>query len=86
MEISPYKIKWSFIFCNFLYAKDRAAFKAKLKRAGICCDYLNNHNLLITNSGYERAFIFKNQPSKSTFQELRVTDKQFGLMKLFSKI
>ena len=85
MEISPFKLKWSFIFCNFLYARERAAFKAKLKRAGICCDYLNSHNLLITHSGYERALIFKNQPSKSSFQELQVTDKQFELMKLFCK-
>lgn len=85
MEISPYKIKWSFIFCDFYNAQDRALFKSKLKRVGISCDYLNIHNLLITRPVYERNFIFKNQPSKSRFHELKVTDKQFSLMKLFFK-
>lgn len=79
--ISAYKIKWAFIFCNFHRAQDRAAFKAKMKRKGYACPNLNQHNLLITCSVIERDYIYKIQPKLSTFTELRVTDKQFELIR-----
>ena len=81
--LSPYKIKWSFIFCNFWYATDRASFKRKMQAAAIDCKFLNSHNLLITSSKVDRAYILKNIPPRAQFQELKVTDKQFSLMQNF---
>lgn len=75
--------KWSFIFCNFYAASDRAKFKAKMKRNGLATDYLNQYNLIVVGLSDERNFILNNIPDKATFQELIVTDAEFSAMKSF---
>lgn len=78
--LSPYKLKWAFVFCNFSEAKDRSNFKKKMKSRGYSCGYLNAYNVLITCSQIEYNTIMDLQPENSNFQTLFVTDKQFSKM------
>lgn len=75
--------KWSFIFCNFFLAKDRAQFKAKMKKRGIATDFLNQYNLIIVSDRNARGVILANIPDRATFQELQVSDEQFKNMENF---
>jgi len=75
--------KRSFIFCNFFLAKDRAQFKAKMKKRGIATDFLNEYNLIIVSDRNARGVILSNIPEKAIFQELIVTDEQFRSMENF---
>lgn len=77
---SPFKTTWKFIFISFKYASDRAIFKSKLKKAAIDCSYLNTHNLLITRSVVDYAFILKALNKDTTISVLNVTDYQFSKM------
>ena len=77
---SPFKTTWKFIFISFKYARDRAIFKSKLKKAAIDCSYLNTHNLLITRSVVDYAFILKALNKDTTISVLNVTDYQFSKM------
>lgn len=77
---SPFKTTWKFIFISFKYASDRAIFKMKLKKSGIGCSYLNTHNLIITNSVVDYAFILRSLNKDTTISVLNVTDYQFSKM------
>lgn len=77
---SPFKTTWKFIFLSFRFASDRAIFKRKLKKAAIDCSYLNTHNLLITRSVVDYAFICKSLNKDIEISVLNVTDYQFSKM------
>ena len=77
---SPFRTKWKFIFFNFRYASDRAIFKRKMQKAAIDCSYLNTHNLLITRSVVDYAFIIRALNKDTTISVLNVTDYQFSKM------
>jgi hypothetical protein len=77
---SPFKTTWKFIFISFKYASDRAIFKRKLQKSGIDCSYLNTHNLIITRSVVDYAFICRSLNKDTTISVLNVTDYQFSKM------
>lgn len=81
--ISKYRLKWSFIFCEFQRPYDKTLFLNRIKRKQIF--YNKKHNMISTCSKSEREFIFKIQPKFATFTELQVTDKQFGMIHSYKK-
>lgn len=82
MEIvkSPFNTTWKFIFFHFKFAKDRAFFKRKLQKSGVDCSYLNTHNLIITRSVVDYAFICRSLNKYTKISVLNVTDYQFSKM------